>query len=121
MKIYVWNVRGLNHLLKQKEVVSRIRRMKVKVVCLLETSVKEHKMQEIVEKWFPGWSYLQNYSYARNGRIWMLWRDGVQVSNIVINNQSNTNCIKYDNHTFFSFVQSMVAMRVWIVEGYGNI
>ena len=118
MKIYVWNVRGLNHPLKQKEVVSRIYKMKVEVVCLLETRVKEHKMQGIVDKWFPGWSYLQNYSHAKNARIWMLWRDGVQVSNIAINDQSITNCIQYNSHTFYFCAiygcnESMDRKRLW--------
>ena len=58
MKLLVWNVRGFNHPLKQKEVVYRIRRLEVNLVCLLETRVKENKMKEIVDKWFPSWSCL---------------------------------------------------------------
>ena len=54
MKLMIWNVRGLNHPLKQKEVVGRIKRLKVNIVCLLETRVKEHKMQTIVKNQFPG-------------------------------------------------------------------
>ena len=48
MNILVWNVRGLNHPLKQKEVASRIRKLNISLVCLLETRVKLPKMQEIV-------------------------------------------------------------------------
>ena len=48
MNIPVWNVRGLNHPLKQKKVASRIRKLNISLVCLLETRVKLPKMQEIV-------------------------------------------------------------------------
>ena len=69
MKVIVWNVRGLNHPCKQKEVVSRVSRLDVDMVCLLETRVKEHKIQSIVDKWFAGWKLLHNYSYALNERL----------------------------------------------------
>ena len=54
MKVIVWNVRGLNHPCKQKELVSRVNRLNVDMVCLLETRIKEHKMHSIVDKWFAG-------------------------------------------------------------------
>ena len=54
MKVLVWNVRGLNQPCKQKEVASRVNRLNVDMVCLLETRVKEQKMQNIVDKWFLG-------------------------------------------------------------------
>ena len=47
MKLLTWNVKGCNHPLKQKEVVSMIKRLNVDLVCLLETRVKVDKMQEI--------------------------------------------------------------------------
>ena len=43
MKIIVWNVRGFNHPLKQKDVVGRIRKLNTDLVCLLKTKVKENK------------------------------------------------------------------------------
>ena len=67
MNILVWNVRGLNHPLK--EVVSRIRKLNISLVCLLETRVKMPKMQEIMGKMFSGSSCVHNYEYVRNGRI----------------------------------------------------
>ena len=67
MKIVAWNVRGMNHPLKQKEVVSRIGRLQANIVCLLETRVKEPNVKKIIEKWFSDWHYIHNYSYAING------------------------------------------------------
>ena len=76
MKIMVWNVRGL-------------------------IRVKEHKMQEIIDRWFTGWRCFQNYSHALNERIWVLWSDDFQVSLIDITDQSITTSIKLDDHSFF--------------------
>ena len=69
------------------------------MVCLLETKVKEHKMQSIVDKWFAGWKMLHNYSYALNGKLWMLWKLELQVSLIAMTDQSITSFIQYDAST----------------------
>ena len=47
MNFIVWNVRGLNDPLKQKDIVGRIRSLNVQMVCLLETRVKENKSQKL--------------------------------------------------------------------------
>ena len=101
MNMLIWNVRRFNHLLKQKEVVSRIRRLNIKFACLLETRVKQHKMQEIVNKPFAGWSLFHNYSEAYNGRIWMLWNGDTQVDLYAITDQSITCRIQQDHKTFY--------------------
>ena len=72
MNILIWNVRGLNDPLKQKRVVDRIRSMKIMLVGLLETRVKEYNSQSIINKYFQGWKWAHNYSTAYNGRIWVL-------------------------------------------------
>ena len=118
MKLLVWNIRGFNHPLKQKEVVSRIKRIKVYFVCLLETRVKKNKMKGIMDKWFHGWKVLHNYSYARNGRIWMLWKDDFQVSLIASNDQSITVNVEYDSKRFFFTAiygcnEGMERRRLW--------
>ena len=80
MNFLVWNVRGLNDLIKQKIVVSKIRELKIYLVCLLETRVKEQNMGVIHRKHFQGWQVLHNYlNIARNGRIWLLWKGSLQV------------------------------------------
>ena len=53
-KMLVWNVRGFNDPLKQKEVIGRTRKLKTNFVYLLETRVKQHKIQNIVNKKFLG-------------------------------------------------------------------
>ena len=70
MKVLVWNVRGMNDPLKQKLVVDRIRYLKIIVVCLLETRVKEHNMKAIHNKHFQRWSMVHNYANnVCNGKI----------------------------------------------------
>ena len=54
MTILVWNVRGINDPLKQKSMVARIRQLKIQLVCLLETRVKENKSQQIIDRYFQG-------------------------------------------------------------------
>ena len=72
MKILVWNVRGFNNLLKQREVVGRIRRLNINVVCLLETRVRHNKMLKIFNNQFSSWKLHHNYNDAPNGRIWFI-------------------------------------------------
>ena len=73
------HIRGLNDPLKQKEVVGRVRELKINLVCLIETRVKENKMNAIISRHFQGWQMVHNYSeVAYNGRIWLIW-NGIQV------------------------------------------
>ena len=72
MNIISWNVIGLNDPLKQRAITDRIRSLKCSLVCLIEIIVKKNKSQSIVERLFNGWSMLNNYSSAYNGRIWIL-------------------------------------------------
>ena len=107
MNIGVWNVRGLNDPLKQKDIVGRLKRLKCNLVCLIETRVKESKCQTIVDKVFPGWGQLQNYSSAVNGRIWILWSSLVQVREINTMEQ----CI--------TCLVSIQAKQFWLSVVYG--
>ena len=90
MRIIVWNVRGFNYHLKQKNVVGRICKLNVDLVCLLETRIKEHKMQVNNNRLFLGWHLFHNYSTAYNGRIWMLWKGNMKVKLVDDTNQSIT-------------------------------
>ncbi|XVE56052.1 hypothetical protein DITRI_Ditri03aG0206000 [Diplodiscus trichospermus] len=118
MKIIVWNVRGLNNPLKQKEIIGRIKKIKAGLVCLLETRVKQHKMQEIVDRHFPGWGIIHDYSLAPNGRIWMLWNGNLQVDLADITDPSITCRIQIDSQpVLFSSIygsnHGMERRRLW--------
>jgi exonuclease III len=47
MKMLMWNIRGLNDILKQGEVRRYIRRIKVSLLCLVEIRVKRDKAEKI--------------------------------------------------------------------------
>ncbi|XP_038990688.1 uncharacterized protein LOC120113688 [Hibiscus syriacus] len=50
------------------------------VLCLLETRVKSKKSLKILSSNFANWNALTNYDFAINGRIWILWRKGLDFS-----------------------------------------
>ena len=97
MNFIAWNVRGLNDPLKQRAIVDRVRSLKSSLVCLIETRVKENKKQPIVDKLFNGWSMLNNYSSAYNGRIWILWNQLLHVDLLTSTDPCITCTISYDS------------------------
>lgn len=68
-----WNIRGVNKRYKQKELRNYIKAKKIKLAGIIETRVKEHKFQAISRNIIPRWEALNNYQYASNGRIWIVW------------------------------------------------
>jgi exonuclease III len=81
MTMLVWNVRGLNHPSKQKEVQRLVRAKRFGLVCLIETKVKEDNAASISSFIFSDWDFCYNYDKHYLGRIWVCWnRDDFQVS-----------------------------------------
>lgn len=101
MNCFVWNVRGLNKPLKQHAVYNRIKDNRARVVCLIETRVKHNQRRAILEKWFNGWKSFHNYVEADNGRIWVLWKDYLQLSLVCTTDQSITASFSADNYLLF--------------------
>ncbi|XP_039069697.1 uncharacterized protein LOC120216289 [Hibiscus syriacus] len=50
------------------------------ILCLLETRVKLDKSPELLAFRFENWNVFCNYDHAENGRIWFLWRNGLDIS-----------------------------------------
>jgi len=46
---------------------------KVGLVGLLETKIKEVKVNSVAANVFPGWRWVNNFSQAFKGRIWVAW------------------------------------------------
>jgi hypothetical protein len=70
-------VRGLNHPSKQIEVRRIVKEKKIKLVCLIETRVKDHKAGAIVASLFPDWGFCFNYEnifWAEFGCAGIRWR-----------------------------------------------
>lgn len=73
MKIITRNIRGLNDLSKQRDIRSTIKRLNVKIFCILETRVQRVKAEKIHGAILPGWGWISNYDYHHLGRIWVCW------------------------------------------------
>lgn len=72
MEVLAWNIQGLNDPLKQKEVKSSVRRLKVAIICILETRAPEVNERRIMENIVFGWDVLHNYNSHYLGRIWVV-------------------------------------------------
>ncbi|XP_039002041.1 uncharacterized protein LOC120128434 [Hibiscus syriacus] len=90
MIISFWNVRGLNNPLKQGQVLQREAKNNVDILCLMETRVKLEKSYELLTTSFENWNVLTNYDFVVNGRIWFLWRKGLDFSLCKATDQSIT-------------------------------
>lgn len=101
MNLLVWNTRGLNDPIKQKEVNNRIVSTSSIFVGLLETRVKRNNYLAIVERMFPNWEYVNNYDAAVNGRIWLCWKPCVQVQVISTMDQCISALIRFNSLEFF--------------------
>ncbi|XP_039022529.1 uncharacterized protein LOC120155005 [Hibiscus syriacus] len=64
----------------KNKVLQRASLYKVEVLCLLETRVKPEKFEDIINLKFSTWNYFTNYDHASNGRIWFLWKKGLDLS-----------------------------------------
>jgi exonuclease III len=74
MNFLIWNVRGLNHPSKQREVKSLINIHKIGLICLIETRVKENKAEKIRDAIASDWDFVFNYEKHFLGRIWVCWK-----------------------------------------------
>ncbi|KAH0773588.1 hypothetical protein KY290_010725 [Solanum tuberosum] len=87
MIISTWNIRGLNQPLKKKELRHFLKKNKVDVIGVVETRVKVHKAGNILQKMVTDWKHCLNYPMAYNGRVWLLWKDHIQVHTLVVHEQ----------------------------------
>ncbi|KAK1312665.1 hypothetical protein QJS10_CPA07g00491 [Acorus calamus] len=73
MKCIFWNVRGLNHLLKQLDVKEFLRLHKVSLLTLVETKVDITNASRVSQHICPNFQAITNYQSHHFGRIWVLW------------------------------------------------
>ena len=79
MASFFWNVRDFNKSLKHSVVGDWLSNKEIKFGCILETRVKERKVEKILSSVFKGWSSITNYEDSHGGRIWLIWRDDVRI------------------------------------------
>ncbi|KAL1201847.1 hypothetical protein V5N11_014810 [Cardamine amara subsp. amara] len=79
MKVFCWNLRGLNSQSRQHFVKEWIFKNKPLVGAFLETHVAGSNASTILASTVPGWRVDCNYSEAENGRIWIVWDPAISV------------------------------------------
>ena len=86
MNWLIWNIRGFNFPLKQKEVKVKVKKLNVNLVCLVETRVREEKIGEIMNSFLPRWKFCFFISQHGLGRIWVMWTEdmfSIQICQII--------------------------------------
>lgn len=82
VKLFSWNIQGLNSLNKKREVLNLIKDVKLDVCILIEIEVKEGNVEDVMRKKFRGWTCINNYEHHYNGRIWILCKEEEMQMNI---------------------------------------
>ncbi|XP_022014976.1 uncharacterized protein LOC110914495 [Helianthus annuus] len=87
--IAAWNVRGLNHPLKQKEVQKFVKGNNLQVIAILESHVQVEKLDGVCKKVFRNWDWTSNGRLCNKGtRIILGWNvDNVDVLVVHATNQ----------------------------------
>ncbi|XP_074283518.1 uncharacterized protein LOC141608064 [Silene latifolia] len=80
MNIGVWNIRGMNKLLKQSEVISLFNSARLDILGIVETRIRKNKANNVQRRQFKHFFVLDNYSSHLNKRIWIIWKN----SNMVV-------------------------------------
>jgi mannosylglycoprotein endo-beta-mannosidase len=79
MKVFCWNIRGLNSRNRQRVVRSWIASNNLLVGCFLETHVAQENANSVLASTLPGWRMDSNYCCSELGRIWIVWDPSISV------------------------------------------
>ena len=73
----------------------------MKFGCVLETRVKEKKVERIIRESFKEWSVMTNYDCNPGGRIWVFWRESVCVTPVYKSDQLITCSVRLEDEEEF--------------------
>lgn len=87
MSGFFWNIRGLNKSNKQSVIQEWVRKNSFQFGCLIETKVKDSKVDKVMKRIFGDWNMVSNYEFSRLGRIWVTWNRQTKVQVVFKNGQ----------------------------------
>lgn len=73
--ISVWNVRGMNASLKQRDVANFVHTNKVSLMGFVETKLTNSNILTCHKKFYSSWHTLDNCDLHPRGRLWIIWRE----------------------------------------------
>lgn len=77
--IFCWNVCGFNKRSHRIGFKKWCHSSKPLLGSLIETHVKQPKIEKFVNAILPGWYFDDNYAFSELGKIWILWHPSVKV------------------------------------------
>lgn len=78
MKVATWNIRCLNKISKQKEVIDFILEKELSMCAILETHLKGNKVANVANKIFSNWHWVSNNDQCERGcRILLGWDSSI--------------------------------------------
>ncbi|XP_024965863.1 uncharacterized protein LOC112506068 [Cynara cardunculus var. scolymus] len=93
IKIASWNIRGLNSLIKQKEVRDLIYLKHMSLCCIVESKVIHSHLGDVCGKVFGNWSWISNGSLCDQGtRIIIAWDPTVLSVLMIEQHQQYVHC-----------------------------
>lgn len=98
VKLFFWNVRGLNDPTKHIPFVSWLNCIKPLFGALIETHIKQPFLASILSTLCPSWKFTSNHSADPDGRIIIIWRDSINVQVLSQSRQCLTCRISFPNH-----------------------
>lgn len=73
--VATWNVRGMNGVEKQRDIVHFMNTNGLGLVGLLEAELKKERLVSCHNKFFQRWYSIDNCDQHPRGKIWVLWKD----------------------------------------------
>ena len=93
IKIAAWNIRGLNSLIKQKEVRDLIYLKHLSLCCIIESKVIHSHLGDVCGKVFGNWSWISNGNLCDQGtRIIIAWDPTVLSVLMIEQHQQYVHC-----------------------------
>ncbi|GJX44527.1 RNA-directed DNA polymerase, eukaryota, reverse transcriptase zinc-binding domain protein, partial [Tanacetum coccineum] len=110
-KIRTWNIRGMNTLEKQNEVINLIRSENLKICAVLETRLKSKKLVKACDRVFQRWSWVSNMQDCIKGcRIVIGWDNDETSVQVIHKTSQSIFCVisarKYNFKCFYTFVDA---------------